>query len=169
MISNILKYGFLFIVLLLLQVLILNNIHMSILLNPYVYILLIILLPFETPDWVVLSISFVIGMIIDAFSNSRGMHTASCVLLGFSRQYLLRWFAPRDGYESGQYPHYSNMGIVWFLIFAGILTFSHHLTLFLIEDFRWSYLITSIPKAFFSSIFSIVIMLALMLFSFKPR
>ena len=169
MISKILRYGLLFVFLLLVQVLILNNIHMSILLNPYVYILLIILLPFETPDWIVLSIAFVLGMINDAFSNSMGMHMASSVLLGFSRQFLLRWFAPRDGYEQGQFPHYSNMGIVWFLLFAGILTFTHHLSLFLIEDFRWSYLLTSIPKAFLSSLLSLVIMLTLMLFSYKPR
>jgi len=169
MLSKIVKYGSLFVFLLLFQVLILNNLHMSIWLNPYVYILLIILLPFETPNWLVLTISFVVGMIIDTFSNSMGMHTAACVLLGFSRQYILKLFAPRDGYEHGHYPHYSYMGIVWFLVFAGILTFTHHITLFLIEDFRLAYLATSIPKAFFSSILSISIMLTLMLFSYKRR
>lgn len=169
MIRLISSYSLTFILLVLLQVLVLNNMHLSFLLNPYVYILFILLLPFETPGWAVLSLAFFLGLIMDAFSNTPGLHSMAIVLMAFSRKYLLQVMAPRDGYDQGQYPHYSNMGLVWFIIYAGILILIHHLCLFTLEDFRLSYFPTALGKSILSGIFSLVVMLVLMLFSYKPR
>ncbi|HAW52587.1 MAG TPA: rod shape-determining protein MreD [Flavobacteriales bacterium] len=169
MISTIIKYSFLFVFLILLQVLILNNLHMSVLVNPYVYVLFILLLPFETQGWLVLSLSFVLGMILDTFSNTVGMHTAALVFMAFVRNYLLIVMAPRDGYEQEKTPHYTYMGLIWFVMYAGILIFIHHLTLFVLEDFRAAYFFTAVFKALLSGVFSLVIILILMLFSYRPR
>jgi hypothetical protein len=142
---------------------------MSVFLNPYVYVLFILLLPFETQDWVVLSFSFVLGMVLDTFSNTVGMHTASLVFMAFVRNYLLIVMAPRDGYEQEKTPHYSDMGLVWFIMYASILVFIHHLTLFVLEDFRSAYFFTAVFKALLSGVFSLIIILILMLFSYRPR
>lgn len=169
MIRLVLKYFWLYIFLLLLQVLILNNLYLSIYINPYVYILLILLLPIEISGWLLLTIAFFTGLSMDAFCNTMGMHAAATVFMAFLRKYFLQFIAPRDGYESGYSPHYGRLGLLWFIFYAGILTFIHHLTLFIIEDFQWMNFFSIIIKTILSSILSLSIMLVLMLFSFKPR
>ena len=106
---------------------------------------------------------------MDAFANTLGMHSIAIVLMAFSRKYLLELIAPRDGYEGNMTPHYKNMGLVWFLIYAGILTLIHHFTLFLAEDFRLDQFLAILFKAILSSIFSLVIMSILLLASYQPR
>ena len=168
MISLTIRYGFAFAFLILFQVLILNNLHLSIFLNPYAYILFILILPFETPGWLSLSLAFLTGLTMDAFCNTLGIHSASIVLVAFIRHYLLLLMAPRDGYESGQSPHYGYMGITWFLIYTGILTSIHHLFLFLLEDFRLDHIFSLLFKSLLSSILSLALMTILLLVSYKP-
>lgn len=169
MISLIFRYIFAFILLILFQVLILNNLHLSIYINPYAYILFILILPFDTSGWLLLSLAFLTGLTMDAFSNSMGMHSAAIVLVAFLRPYLLSVLSPRDGYGEGQTPHYSQMGMTWFLMFAGILTLVHHFTLFLAEDFSLDSIFTLILRVILSSIFSMIIMIVLLLVSYKAR
>jgi len=168
MIRLTIRYTWTFILLILFQVLILNNLHLSIFINPYVYILLILILPFDTPGWLSLSLAFLLGLTMDAFSNTPGMHSAATVFLAFIRLYLLRIIAPRDGYESGSSPHYSNMGLTWFILYAGMLIILHHIFLFFVEDFRMDHFFSIFFKAVASTILSLVIMLILLLVSYKP-
>lgn len=169
MLRILIRYSWLFIVLVLFQVLVLNNMHMSIYLNPYVYILIIMILPFETPGWLVLTTSFFTGLIMDAFSNTPGMHSAALVSMGFVRQYLLQLMAPRDGYETGHYPNYGDMGFTWFLIYSGILTLIHHVILFSIEDFSLTSFFSVLFRSILSAIFTIALIFIIMLAYYKPR
>ena len=115
MINSILRFGLIFILLILLQVLLFNNIQFSGYVNPYVYIMFILLLPVEIPAWFLLILSFLTGLIIDFFSGSPGMHTSATVLAGFVRPYILRIISPRDGYEAGSDPSMLTYGFKWFL------------------------------------------------------
>ena len=94
-----------FIALAFIQVFIFNNIHLT---NygivPVVYILYIILLPFETPKWLVMVLAFLIGISIDVFSDTLGLNAATSVLIAFIRPGVLNSLAPRDGYEIGSFP-----------------------------------------------------------------
>ena len=65
--NRLIKYGLYFLFLILFQVLILNNMQFSGYINPYCYILFILILPFETPGWLLLVLAFILGMIIDVF------------------------------------------------------------------------------------------------------
>jgi rod shape-determining protein MreD len=163
------RYGLAYAFLILFQVLILNNLHLSIYINLYAYILFILILPFETPGWLVLSLAFMTGLTMDAFTNTMGMHSASIVLLAFVRQYLLKVIAPRDGYEAGFTPHYGQMGLTWFLLYAGILTLIHHLTLFIVEDFSLDNFFRLLLKSTLSALLSLTLMTILLLVSYKPR
>jgi hypothetical protein len=77
--------------------------------------------------------------------------------------------APRDGYEQEKTAHYNEMGLIWFIMYAAILIFIHHLTLFVLEDFRAAYFFTAFFKALVSGVLSLSIILILLLFSYKPR
>ena len=75
-------------VVVLLQVFIINNIEISSMINPYFYVIFILLLPFETPGWILLMSAFSLGLVVDLFMNTPGLHAASCVFMAFLRPYL---------------------------------------------------------------------------------
>jgi rod shape-determining protein MreD len=85
MINSIFRYGLIFVLLILLQVLLFNNIQFSGYINPYIYVMFILLLPVEIPAWLMLLLSFATGVIIDYFSGSPGVHSSATVLAGFVR------------------------------------------------------------------------------------
>ncbi|MCX6258967.1 MAG: rod shape-determining protein MreD, partial [Bacteroidia bacterium] len=124
-----------FILLVLLQVLILNNIRFSGFINPYVYVMFILLLPFETPKWLLIISAFLIGISVDYFSDTMGMHAAASVCMAYFRPHILGLIAPRDTYEAGTYPQMNYFGFTWFVQYCLILTFIHHSVLFFAEVF----------------------------------
>lgn len=136
MINSILRYSFIIILLVLLQLLLFNNIQFSGYVNPYIYIMAVLLLPAALPQWLILIISFLTGFIIDLFSGSPGMHSAATVLAGFVRPYVLVIISPRDGYEQGSDLSLSVYGVRWYFTYTAILVVIHHLTLFYLEVFR---------------------------------
>lgn len=154
MINSILRFGLIFILLILLQLLVLNNIQFSGYVNPYVYILFILLLPVEIPSWLLLIISFATGLIIDFFSGSPGMHSSATVMAGFARPYILRVIAPRDGYEAGSSPSMLAYGFRWFLSYTLLIVLIHHTTLFYLEVFRFSEFFRTLLRVILSSLFT---------------
>ena len=147
-----------FIFLVLLQVLLLNNIHISPLgLTPYIYLLIIILLPFETPGWLILIFSFVLGLSVDAFEDTGGTHAAATLFAGFIRPGLLKLLAPRDGYESGSFPRIYYLGFGWFLKYTFLMIFIHHIVYFTIEIFSFDNFHLTFFKVFLTSIFSLIL------------
>jgi len=80
---------FRFIVVILFQVLIMDNVMINGYMIPYTYILFILLMPFETPRWIQLLAGFTLGLTMDLFTGTPGMHTAATVLIAFVRPYLL--------------------------------------------------------------------------------
>jgi rod shape-determining protein MreD len=159
MINSILRFGLIFILLVLLQVLLLNNIQFSGYVNPYVYVLFIMLLPVETPSWLLLLLSFATGLIIDSFSGSPGMHTSATVLTGFLRPYILRFVAPRDGYEPGSDPSMLIYGFRWFFIYTFLVVLIHHTTLFYLEVFRFADFFRTLLRVLISTMFSVIFIL----------
>lgn len=141
-----------FVVLVLMQVLIVQNIHLGsyIILLPYV--LIILLFPFDTPKFVLLVGSFFVGLTVDAFYDTVGLHAAACTLMAFSRYYLLKFIAPRDGYEQGLEPNIDDMGPAWFITYAGSLIFIHHFFFFFLEVFRWNEFFRTFFRILLSSI-----------------
>jgi rod shape-determining protein MreD len=85
-----------FIVLLMVQVLVINQIELTGYVNPYIYILFIMMLPINMNKHMVLLLSLLMGLSVDIFSNTVGMHTSACLLIGFLRPYLLHFIAPRE-------------------------------------------------------------------------
>ena len=167
MLNSITENGVRFIALVFFQVLILNNIELGGYLNPFLYVLFILMLPFDTPEWLVLIFGFVLGLTIDMFADTLGMHASATVFLAFSRKYILRVMAPRDGYETSFRPSIRKMGLQWFLIYSSILVFIHHFVLFYMEWFRFTDLLYTFMKIILSSVFTLMLMLITQ-FIFNP-
>ena len=159
MINSILRFGLIFVLLILAQILLFNNIQFSGYVNPYVYMMFILLLPVEAPAWLVLFLSFGTGMIIDFFSGSVGMHAFASTLAGFVRPLVLRSVSPRDGYEPGAEPSMLNYGFRWFLVYSAVIILVHHTTLFFIEVFRITDFFRISLRIILSAVFSLTFIL----------
>ena len=84
-----------FIGLVLLQVLILNNVHIAGYATPFLYIYFILKFSSGTSRNELMLWAFFFGLTIDIFSDTPGMNAAATVLLAFLRPSLLRLFTPR--------------------------------------------------------------------------
>lgn len=123
----------------LLQVLFINNITISRWdITPFIYIAAILLFPFETPVWFRLTAAFALGLSVDIFSDTGGMHAFSSVLIAFLRPPILNVISPREGYEYPIQPLAGMLGFGWFLKYTLILTGIHHLSFFILDAFSLS-------------------------------
>ena len=158
MIGTVLMNVLRLVLLLLLQVLVLD--HLDVLngfMVPYLYVLFLLMLPFELPEWVTLLIGWATGLMMDLFSSTPGMHMGACTVMMFGRIYMLRLLAPREGYEYGMRPTVPRMGLAWFITYAGALILLHHLWLFNVEVFRADRFLSTFLRALLSALFTLAL------------
>jgi hypothetical protein len=146
-----------FIFLILFQVLILNNIQFSGHINPYFYIYFILLLPFETPRWLLLSSAFLLGITLDAFTNTFGLNASACVLMAFVRPFVISAISTGTEFMIGHSPSLKNQGMKWFAYYSIILVLVHHFALFYLEIFRFTEFFQTLVRVLLSSVFTLVI------------
>lgn len=154
-----------FFLLILFQILILNNILFSGYINPYVYVLFILSLPFNTPKLLLLVFAFLVGITVDIFSHTYGLHAAACLAMAFMRPFIIKNIYSRQEYEPGIQPIIRDLGFNWVLTYTGILVLLHHLVLFYLEAFSFYNFWTTFLRMIFSAIFTtITIMISHYLF-----
>ncbi len=134
MINNLLRGFIYFVVFVLIQVLVLNNIHFLRIATPFLYLYFIIKMPVGSSRMQVIFFSFLAGIIIDSFGNTPGIHAAACTLAGFVREPLIAMFMGKDLPE-GIYPSYKTFGFGGFFRYVLSFAFLQHTTFFLIESF----------------------------------
>ena len=146
-----------FIFLILFQVLILNNIQFNGYINPYLYIYFILLLPFETPRWLLLLSAFLLGLSLDAFTNTFGLNAAACVLMAFLRPFVISAISTGTEFMIGHSPSLKNQGFKWFAYYSITLIFIHHFSLFYLEIFRFSEFFQTLLRVLLSSAFTLLL------------
>ncbi len=97
------------------------------------------------------------GITVDMFDDTAGMHAAACVFIAYIRPTVLKLFSPRDGYEFGTQPSIQYLGVPWFLSYSTILIVLHHLVLFYIEVFRFSEFFSTFLRVIISSAFTVLL------------
>jgi len=135
---------------------------------PYLYVLFLLMLPFELPMWAALFLGAATGGTMDLFSGTPGMHMGACLVMAFARGRLLRTIAPRDGYEHGMRPTVQNMGAAWFITYAGLLVLVHHLWLFFAEVHRFDGFPSTILRAMLSAAFTLALCLLAQFLTARP-
>ena len=147
-----------FVALLAAQVLIFSNIKFSPFINPYVYPLFILLLPFGTPRWLLMILGFATGLSVDLFLGSLGMHAAACLLIAYLRPPLINIITPK-GAEFEVEPNINLQGTTWFLIYCGLMTLIHHAAYFIIESGTFYNPFISFLRIILSTFFSVLFMM----------
>lgn len=147
-------------ILLLLQVLILKSVVLGWNGLNYIHILMypmfIILLPVELHVTVVIMVSFLMGILIDLFYGSLGVHASAAVFTAFVRPVVLTVLEPKVGYSANVAPSKNKYGINWFLRYASMMMFLHLFFYFSVEVFTYVYLGEILIKTILSFIFSML-------------
>lgn len=134
----------------------------------FIYPLIIIFLPALTSRPFTLLLAFLIGLIVDMFYNSPGVHTGSLVLMAYLKPYAFSLLEPRLGIKIGQESAGYSFGFTWLFIYTSILIFVFCLSYFILEVFTAYYIITILVKTMVSFILS-VILISFYIIIFNPK
>jgi len=146
------------IVVLLLQLLLINNLHFMGICNPCLYILFLIALPAEIPNWAEQIIGAVVGLIMDIATNSPGVHMAACIALCYARPKLLHNIIPDDDRLIGTIST-RIIDVPAYIRLVLTLTLIHHTILFLFLNFTFHSLWLTILQILASSLVTIALIL----------
>ena len=120
----------------LVQVLILNHIHLFNVATPLVYVYFVLLFPRNHQRWLSIILSFFLGLILDSFSNTPGETAFALTLTAFIQPYVLDLYLDRD--DSNDFtPSMANMGFVKYATYVLLLTFVFCFTFFSLEAFSF--------------------------------
>ena len=159
--------AFRFIILVLLQVLVLNKVNLFGYLNPMVYIVWVFLFPIRKNKTVFLLLSFILGLTIDFFSDSGGIHTAATLFIAFYRLSILKLILRKSDFDYLLFNLRSiSFGKAFFYI--AISTLIHHTIVFSLEYFSFNEYTAIIYNTLLTSFFTIlIILLGIILFTKK--
>lgn len=155
-----------FLILVVVQILLFNHINFLGYVNPYPYILFILVFPFTGNKGLLIFLSFLLGLSVDIFSDSGGVHAAACVFIAYVRPLLLKFsFGVSYEFNTIKLSKADFGARITYIIVAVLL---HHLILFTLEIFNISHILLVLKSMLFSSIFTIVLLLCItLLFSRK--
>jgi rod shape-determining protein MreD len=158
---------FQFIIFVAVQVFLLNQIHLFGFGCVFLYVLFVINFPFERSKISLVFLGFLLGVIIDFFTQSYGIHAFATTLIAYLRQYVIKLYTGSDDYEV-QKKTYSGFGIIFYR-YAGTMIFIHHLTLFSLEAFSFKYILPIIFKTLISTVLTMVFVFFIQSISVKKK
>lgn len=153
-----------FILVILIQVFVLNNIRFSGFINPYIYILFILMLPVRFPRWLSLILGFITGMIIDSFTNTPGVHTFATVLIAYIRNPVINAFiSVEEG--ANPVPGLYSFGVGAFIKYLVTMVIVHHATFFFLEVFSFQDAGHTLLRIFLNSTITVVLLIGVLSFN----
>lgn len=157
LIKNILRA----ILFMLVQVFVLDKIHLHQMVTPYLYFLFILWLPFKMKRAWLMAIAFVYGFVLDSFQHNPGFHAAACVLVAYIRPFLINLFIPQEGADTNfEEPSIKSMGgVVPYAIFITVLCLFHNTWLFLLEAWQFGNIWYFLAKTILSTVISMILII----------
>jgi hypothetical protein len=157
---------FRFLLLLAVQIIVFNNMNFLGYISPFPYVLFIILYPVNGNKFGLLFASFLLGIIMDMFSNSGGIHTTACLILAYYRPYLFRFsFGLSYEYQTVKLNDVLTPERFSFILLSVVI---HHFVLFILEAFKISFILDILIRTLFSTIFTIIICI-IIIYIIKPN
>ena len=150
----------LYAVLVLAQALVLNHIHLFGYATPLLYVYFVISFSRNYPKWGILLWSFLLGLNVDAFSNTPGVAASAMTLIGLLQPYVLELFMQRDSEDDFQ-PSINSMGAGKYIYFTLLLTFIYCIVFFTVEMFNFfnwlQWILNILTSTLLSLLFIVVI------------
>ena len=133
-----------------LQVLLFDHLHVGHWGIALVYILFLLNLPVRIPRWAEMLIGLLVGLMMDIWHSSLGIHIAACVALSFARPLLLNQ-AVQDVERIKDNMSFQTIGRIEYTKCVVILTILHHFIVFTLESwnlaFWWIILLQTIVSS----------------------
>lgn len=156
-----------FVVLVVAQVLIINHIQLGGYVHPYIYLLFVMLLPINIPGWQLLLSGFSIGLVIDLFMGTLGMHAGATTVMAFCRPTILKLVSGTQKFENIKEPNVNQLGFPWFVRYTICMVTVHNFTLFMFEGFSFHLVGQALLRTLISVPVSVFLIL-LILYLFSP-
>ena len=125
----------------------------------FFYVLALFLLPIDTSPLVQIFFGFLVGLLVDSFYNTQGVHASAATFLMFIRPFWINVLSPGSGYGAVDRISIRTQGFRWFLTFTYPLILIHCILLFFVEAYGFTNFWTTLSKAFYSSLFTLVVVL----------
>lgn len=166
---NLISFIFLLLILGLVQILFLKNLALFGVAFCFLYLVGILSIPFQIREIPLLLISFGIGLTIDVFYDTLGLHACAATLLAFLRPFWLKIIRPNGGYDDSTQPTLQEMGMGWFISYSLPLIFAFCLLFFTADQWGTGAFLGILNKSLFSSIFTVLLAIIVQLLFFKRR
>ena len=128
-----------YVVVMLLQVLLFDQLQLWGACHPYIYILCLLMMPITLPHNVDMLIGALVGLVMDVFCNSLGVHTAACILVMFIRPYLIGALV-NDKDRLNEQISLRSIGMEAILRYVVIMVIIHHLMVFTLAAWSWAHI-----------------------------
>ena len=159
-----------FVILMLVQVLVFNNMNLGGYLHPYIYVLFLLLLPVNINRSLLLILSFFTGLTVDYFAGTLGLNAAASLFLAYLRPGTIRLFFGNQEFYSGEELKPSSVGVFGFFKYTLVLVFMHQLVLFYLEILSFNHFFFTLNKVLLSTILStFIILVSMLLFSKRGK
>ncbi len=155
-----------YILVMMLQVLLFDQLQLWGVCHPYIYILCLLMMPITLPHNAEMVIGAVVGLIMDVFCNSLGIHTASCILLMFIRPYLIGAVV-NDKDRLNEQISLRSIGMEALIKYVAIMVVVHHLTVFMLAAWSWHHLGFVLLETVVSSAITILVIIAYNLLKYR--
>lgn len=161
--NNLLKLGIAFVMYFIIQVLVLKDLVLFGDAFCFLYVYSILLMPLEIKPVPLMILAFFMGLAVDMFYDTPGMHAASTVLLAFLRNPWIKVNTPRGGYDENVPPTLLNMGLAWSTAYSFPLILIHHVCFFYIDflgtSFSPSIVIRMVSSVLFTFVLAAIVQL----------
>jgi rod shape-determining protein MreD len=129
----------------------------------------ILKLPVDMNRSEVIIISFLLGLVVDIFSNTFGVHAAACSFIGFVRTPLLERFVDMKELPEGSLPSYNLFGYARFIRYTLVIVTLHHVILFVIEAFTFFQPLFMVVRMLLSILLSLLLILIIEAFNLEKK
>ena len=163
--SKEIKYIILLPLFLFVQIYILNEVMFASYINPYLYLIILLIMPFKTQKWFLLIYAFILGLSVDVFSDTLGMHSSACLIISLLKPSITKITIPHNIIEENDELIAQKIGVKSFILFTSILIFIHHSILFILEHASIDFKI--LLKIILSTIISSIIITICQFFFFR--
>lgn len=161
MIRTFLKFLLLAAILVLIQVTVFNHVCLFGVAVPMAFIYVILRLPVTLSVSWVLTVSFLLGLTVDIFSDTQGMNALACTLLGMLRKPVLSLYFAREDELSNPEPTMVSLGVPVYVKYALTMSLLYCTFIFLIEAFSLFHPLRLLLRVVCSTILTTLLLLAI--------
>lgn len=155
--NGILKYFFWILFLVLGQILVLNQLNINSYVFPYIYTFIVLFVPRSMSKWLLLIFAFALGLFLDAYMNTFGIHAFACTLIAYLKIPVLDAILPSDLKTDEKSLNVYHMGFQKFVLFNGVLLFTHHFVVLYLEFFELQLFLSTLFKVLVSSFIALLL------------